>query len=58
MDFRYIMPMILAVALTVGCVKKMLVARGNAAVIVLDRVLTIAIVAFLATSVLFYLTCA
>lgn len=58
MDFRYIMPMILAMALTVGYVKKTLVARGNKPAIVIDRLLTLGIVAFLTTGVLFYLTCA
>ena len=57
MDFRYIMPMILAMALTVGCVQKTLIVRGGKASLALRRILTGTIVAFLAASTLFYLTC-
>ena len=57
MDFRYIMPMILAMALTVGCVQKTLAAHGGKASIAMSRVLTLGIIAFLTASTLFYLTC-
>ncbi len=58
MDFRYIMPMILSLGLTVGCVHKTLAAEGGKASLVINRVLLIAVAAFLACSTLFYLTCA
>lgn len=57
MDFRYIMPMILAMALTVGCVQKTLIAHGGKASLAMSRILTGTIAAFLTASTLFYLTC-
>jgi len=54
MDFRYIMPLILGVALTMGCVQKCLVADNGKVSIVLHRLLTVVTIGFLAASALFY----
>jgi hypothetical protein len=58
MDFRYIMPLILGIALTMGCTQKCLVAENGKTSVVLHRLLTIATVAFLLSSALFYCTLA
>lgn len=57
MDFRYIMPMILGMALMLGKVQKTLVTEGGKASCVFNRILSITIVAFLVSSALFYCTC-
>ena len=57
MDFRYVMPMILAVALTLGYVQKALIELKTETARRLDFWLTLLTVVFLATSVLFYCTC-
>ena len=57
MDFRYIMPIILAVALTLGLTKKSLQSAESKTAVVLDRLLTISTVAFLIVATLFYCTC-
>ncbi|MBQ8295201.1 MAG: hypothetical protein IJX87_02070 [Clostridia bacterium] len=57
MDFRYIMPMILAIALTVGYVEKTLKNTENKWALALNRALTIAAVGLLASSALFYCVC-
>ncbi len=57
MDFRYIMPIILAVALTLGYVKKALNGLQKQTAKGLDLWLTILTVLFLASSVLFYCSC-
>jgi 4-amino-4-deoxy-L-arabinose transferase-like glycosyltransferase len=58
MDFRYIMPMILALGLTVGCVHKTLTTSSGKTAAVLNEILLASIAAFLVCSSLFYLTCA
>lgn len=57
MDFRYIMPMILALALTLGYVQKALAALQTQTARRLDLWLTILTCIFLASSVLFYCVC-
>ena len=57
MDFRYIMPMILALALTLGYVQKALAALQTQTARRLDLGLTILTCIFLASSVLFYCVC-
>ena len=57
MDFRYIMPMILALALTLGYVQKALAAVQTQTARRLDLWLTILTCIFLASSVLFYCVC-
>ena len=58
MDFRYIMPLILGLALTMGCTQKCLVEDNGKASIVLHRLLAIATAGFLIASMLFYCTLA
>ncbi len=57
MDFRYIMPLILGIALLVGVVDKFLVAEGGRGSLVLRRLTAIALTAFLISSALFYCVC-
>lgn len=57
MDFRYIMPMILAMGLTIAFVRKTLETDGSKASIVIDRVLLLTVGMFLLASVLFYCVC-
>lgn len=58
MDFRYIMPLILGIALTIGCTQKCLHADGGRAALAIDRLLIVAVVGFLLSSTLFYCTLA
>ena len=57
MDFRYIMPMILGLALTLGYVQKTLVGVGTQTAGRLNWILTASTTAFLIASTLFYCTC-
>ncbi len=57
MDFRYIMPMILAVALALGLTKKSLQGAESKTALALDRLLTVATAAFLIAATLFYCVC-
>ncbi len=57
MDFRYVMPMILAIALTVGFTQNRLDTIGTQTAIKLNRLLTLFIGGFLAVGVLFYCVC-
>ncbi len=57
MDFRYIMPMILALALTLGCVQKELAGLQTQTARQLDWWLSILTCIFLASSALFYCVC-
>jgi hypothetical protein len=54
MDFRYIMPLILGMALTIGCAQTCLVTDGGKISVVISRLLSIVMVGFLLSSVLFY----
>ena len=57
MDFRYIMPIISAIALTLGYALRALEkTEGNGAV-VLQRLLTLSVIGFLTVSTLFYCVC-
>ncbi len=58
MDFRYIMPMILGMALMLGYVQKTLVTEGGRASKAFSRILPLTVAAFLASSALFYCVCA
>lgn len=57
MDFRYIMPLILGMALVIGYTQKALAAIGGKTATALDRWLTVVITAFLIVSSLFYCVC-
>ena len=57
MDFRYIMPMMLALALTLGCVQKTLAGLQTQTARWLELWLTILTYIFLASSTLFYCVC-
>jgi hypothetical protein len=57
MDFRYIMPLILGIALTVGYAHKALCVIDTKTSVVLERLLTVFIGAFLVSSALFYCVC-
>ncbi len=57
MDFRYIMPLVLGIALTVGCARNVLLGDGSKTSVALNRALSLAIVGFLASSALFYCVC-
>ncbi len=57
MDFRYVMPMILGVALTWGQVRELLLAEGGRTSTQLRFWTDIAICSFLAVSALFYCVC-
>lgn len=58
MDFRYVMPLILGMALMLGYVEKTLVTAGGKASRVFSRILPITVGAFLVSSALFYCVCA
>ena len=57
MDFRYIMPIILGIGLTLGYAQKALVAVGTAGAERLNRLLSLSIIIFLISSTLFYCVC-
>jgi len=57
MDFRYIMPMILAIALTLGYTQKTLVLVGGKTATALERLLLLLSIGFLIASSLFYCVC-
>jgi hypothetical protein len=57
MDFRYIMPLILGMALTMGCAKNVLTADGGKVSILLNRLLVIVTVALLVTTSIFFCVC-
>ncbi len=57
MDFRYIMPMILGIGLTLGYAQKALVAVGTAGAERLNRFLSTSVTVFLISSTLFYCVC-
>ncbi|MBQ8291823.1 MAG: hypothetical protein IJX88_04895 [Clostridia bacterium] len=57
MDFRYIMPMILAMALCLGFTQKTLAEAGGKTAQTLDTLLTVSVVGFLTVSALFYCVC-
>ena len=57
MDFRYIMPMILAMGLTLALVHKTLSAEGGRVSVAINRVLLISCGLFLLSSSLFYCVC-
>ncbi len=57
MDFRYIMPLILGVALLLGYTQKILAVEGGKCSIELNRLTLISVVAFLSVSTLFYCVC-
>jgi hypothetical protein len=58
MDFRYIMPLILGMALMLGYTQKVLAAEGGKFSLALNRITLISVSAFLTVSVLFYCICA
>ncbi len=57
MDFRYIMPLILGMALTLGYTRKILAVEGGKFSLAMNRLTLIAAGAFLASSTLFYCVC-
>ncbi|MBP3422764.1 MAG: phospholipid carrier-dependent glycosyltransferase [Clostridia bacterium] len=57
MDFRYIMPLILGMALTLGYTRKILAVEGGKFSVALNRFTLISVVAFLTVSTLFYCVC-
>lgn len=57
MDFRYIMPMILGMGLLLGMTRKMLAVEGGKTSTVLNSLLLLSVIAFLASSSLFYCVC-
>ncbi|MCD8372808.1 MAG: hypothetical protein LUD27_05870 [Clostridia bacterium] len=57
MDFRYIMPMILGVALTAGLVNKRLARQGGKFAAVMTRLVTVSFAMALLCSSLFYMVC-
>ena len=57
MDFRYIMPLILGLALSVGLVRKVLLSSGRETAVRFCTLFDIIIGAFLISSVLFYTVC-
>jgi hypothetical protein len=57
MDFRYIMPLIFGLALSVGLVQKILTASGSETAVEFCRVFYIIVGAFLISSTLFYTVC-
>lgn len=57
MDFRYIMPLILGIALTLGYTRKVLAVEGGKFSGVINRLTLISVVAFLTLSTLFYCVC-
>ena len=57
MDFRYIMPLILGIALTIGFVQNALTASKSKLALACSRVLMFAVIGFLANGALFYCIC-
>ena len=57
MDFRYIMPLILGLAISVGLIRKTLIASGREAAVKFCILFDIVIGTFLIASVLFYTVC-
>ena len=57
MDFRYIMPMILGMGLTLWLVERRLTREGDALSVTLGRLTAVSTGAFLVFSSLFYMTC-
>ena len=57
MDFRYIMPLILGLALSVGLVRKVLLASGRETAVKFCTIFDIVVGMFLISSVLFYTVC-
>ena len=57
MDFRYIMPLILGIALTLGCTRKVLAAEGGKFSTVMNNLTLVSVGAFLTVSILFYSVC-
>ena len=57
MDFRYIMPLILGLALSVGIIQKILTASGSERAVEFCNVFYIIVGAFLISSTLFYTVC-
>ena len=57
MDYRYIMPTSLALALAVGLVRDRLIKSGDGISVVVSRCMTISIAVFLIASALFYCVC-
>ena len=54
MDFRYIMPMILGIALTFGYTQKSLAASGSSFALKINELLDLALVGLIASTSLFY----
>ena len=57
MDFRYIMPLILGMALTLGYTRKVLAVEGGKCSTLLNRFTLLSTLAFLVSSTLFYCVC-
>ena len=57
MDFRYIMPLILGIALTLGYTRKVLVVEGGKLSTALNRLTLLSTITFLISSTLFYCVC-
>ena len=57
MDFRYIMPLILGIALTIGYTRKILAVEGGKLSTTLNRLTLLSTAAFLISSTLFYCVC-
>ena len=57
MDFRYIMPIILGIALTIGYAQKALAALNTATAKRISRLLTLFVIVFIVSSALFYCVC-
>ena len=57
MDFRYIMPLILGIALLLGYTGKVLAVEGGRFSTVLNRLTLLSVTAFLVSSTLFYCVC-
>ena len=57
MDFRYIMPIILGLALAVGYTHKILATDEGKTSVAIDRIMLLSVSAFLLFSTLFYCVC-
>ncbi len=57
MDFRYIMPLILGIALTLGYTRKILVVEGGKFSQIMNNLTLVSVGAFLTVSTLFYSVC-
>lgn len=57
MDFRYIMPIILGIALLIGYTNRILTADGGKASLILNKTVTVATFTLLITISMFYCTC-